>query len=166
MDRPIYCKNIPFAPYAFLPGVHPHPMKEGGHRYLLGEPKVILPTKGKLWEFCDEYRHAIDCLNHGYFWESHMWLEAIWNEMGRKGILADGIKGLIKIGAAGLKFRLKSNSAGEGHLIRAKELFLSLDSDSEEELGLKSSYLIAFIDHCPFGARFLFDRQCIISLVK
>jgi hypothetical protein len=65
-------------------------------------------------------------LNLGYFWESHVYLEAIWNENNRKGKEADLLKALIKIAAAGVKFRMNMKEAAIGHLARAKELFTTL----------------------------------------
>jgi len=45
----------------------------------------------------------IDLFNGGYYWESHVALESLWIACGRKGIVADFLKGLIKLAAAGVK---------------------------------------------------------------
>lgn len=71
----------------------------------------------------DHLRYAIDLFNHGYFWESHVYFEAIWNVHGRKGSIADFMKGMIKLGAAAIKFKLNHPMSGRAHLARAMELF-------------------------------------------
>ena len=40
-----------------------------------------------------------------------MGFEALWNQAGRKGFIADFLKALIKLGAAGVKARLKLKEA-------------------------------------------------------
>ena len=69
------------------------------------------------------FRYALDLFNHGYFWESHVYFEAIWNAHGRKGTTAEFMKGMIKLGAAAIKFKLDQTVSGEGHLARGMELF-------------------------------------------
>lgn len=67
-------------------------------------------------------RYAIDLYHYGYYWESHVYLEALWNAEGRKGDVADFFKALIKLCAAGLKLRLEQKLSAEDHLHRALEL--------------------------------------------
>lgn len=67
-------------------------------------------------------RFSIDLFNHGYFWESHVYFEALWNAHGRKGSEADFLKALIKLGAAGVKFSIGQKELALEHCERAKEL--------------------------------------------
>ena len=113
-------KTLP--PYAFIPGKHPHPLKnEKGHMAQEGEPELE-PLDPEHWDKNEDYLYSLDLLNTGYFWESHVWLEALWNAHKRTGPEAELFKALIKIGAAGIKARMGSESPAEGHLERAKEL--------------------------------------------
>ena len=114
-------KRLP--PYAFTPGVNPHPYKsEQGHMYGQEEPKVKKIDQTH-WQSNQDYLYALDLLNHGYFWESHVWFEALWNEHGRNSLIATLMKAFIKVAAAGVKARQGKQQASLGHLKRAKELF-------------------------------------------
>ena len=46
-----------------------------------------------------------DLLNHGFYWEAHEAWETLWHAAGRKGEIADFLKGLIKLAAAAVKAR-------------------------------------------------------------
>jgi len=95
----------------------------------------------------DFLRFSLDLYNNQYYWESHVYLEALWHAHGRKGSVADFLKGLIKLGAAGVKIKLGQKKAGIGHLLRAKELFLSLeDSQGPKFLGFQFEDLKAKIE--------------------
>ena len=113
-------------PYAFLPGKFPHPEKEGGHGFGLHLNTYAINDKN--YKTHEDYLYALDLYNLGFYWESHVYLEAIWNENKRKGPEADLLKAIIKLGAAGIKYRMEMNEAGQGHLNRAHELFSLLPS--------------------------------------
>jgi hypothetical protein len=51
------------------------------------------------------YLRGIDLFNHGFYWESHEAWEAVWISAGRRGSVADFLKALIKVAAAGVKAR-------------------------------------------------------------
>ena len=92
-------------------------------------------------------RYSLDLLNAGYFWESHVYFESLWNAHGRKGSVADFLKGMIKLGAAGVKVSIEQKAAALGHYDRAKELFLSVkNAEGETFLGFNLSQLIHFIE--------------------
>lgn len=84
---------------------------------------VIDPSHPEKNEFL---RYSVDLYNHGYFWESHVYFEALWNAHGRTGSIADFLKGMIKLGAGGVKININQNEAAIGHFDRAKELFASV----------------------------------------
>lgn len=71
-------------------------------------------------------RYAVDLFNFGYYWESHVYFEALWNAHGRKGDIADFFKAMIKLGAAGVKDDLGQEKQVKEHLMRARELILGL----------------------------------------
>lgn len=133
-----------FPKYAFIPGKFPHPNKEGGHSFEVAEPKVealdpLKPQDSKAYLF------ALDLFNHGYYWESHVWWEALWNASNRRGETADFLKALIKLGAAGVKVNLDQAAAARGHIARASELFVLI---SEAHLEFAGFNLIEIVNYC------------------
>lgn len=93
----------PFPPYRYVPGKAPHPTRDpDGHSYNIHPEK--LPTfKSGQWLSCDEYLYGIDLFNHGYWWEAHEALEAVWIAAGRQTETGLFIQGLIQIAVAHLK---------------------------------------------------------------
>ena len=93
----------PFPSYAYIPGRFPHPASDpAGHSYGV-EPVVPEKVEPEKWRDCRPYLHGIDLFNAGFYWESHVAWESLWMACGRKGIVADFLKGLIKLAAAGVK---------------------------------------------------------------
>ena len=101
-----------FPSYTHIPGVTPHPLRDpAGHSYR--EPKSLgqilehPPSDVDLtWENLpsqSEFQWAVKLFNAGYYWESHEAWESLWHLAGRTGWLADYLKGLIKLAAAGVK---------------------------------------------------------------
>jgi hypothetical protein len=120
----ISSRSLP--PYKFLPGLAPHPEKKGGH--LHGHKESCEALSLTNYRSHQLFHYGIDLLNLGYFWESHVYLEIIWNAVGRYGTIADLLKGIIKIDAAGVKLLLGAEEAGLGHWKRAQELLAPLPS--------------------------------------
>lgn len=98
----------PFPPYAFVPGLHPHPNRDPkGHSYghEESEPEYIAP---EAWSDNEEYLYGVDLYNHGFFWESHEAWEGLWlkcesvDETQRQFLQA-----LIQLSAATLKILMK-----------------------------------------------------------
>ena len=117
--------SLPFPSYIFIPGVNAHPKKEGGHMEGQLDPvsEIIDLNHPEDSKFL---RYSLDLYNHGYFWESHVYFEAIWNAHGRVGSVADFLKGMIKLGAAGVKLQINQANNARLHFLRAKELFESV----------------------------------------
>jgi len=96
----------------------------------------------------DFYRFGLDLLNFNFYWEGHVYLEALWQAHKRKGSIADFMKGLIKLGAAGVKIRLGHIRPTIGHLRRASEIISSVSNDVEDYfLGFELKSLIQDIDN-------------------
>lgn len=112
-------KSLPS--YIFVPGQNPHPKKEGGHMEGKGEP-VAAPLNPNHPEESPEFCFGIDLFNHRYFWESHVYFEALWNAHNRQGEIADFLKALIKLSAAGVKNSLNQPALALDHYQRALEL--------------------------------------------
>lgn len=121
-----YAPDVPFPPYAFIPGQQPHPVTDSrGHSFGKphSDPEPLDPSRpGRSTLFLT----AIDLFNAGYYWEAHEVWEGLWIKAGRQGELADFLKGLIKLAAAGVKVREGQIVGVERHARRALELFLKL----------------------------------------
>jgi hypothetical protein len=141
-----YLATKAFPPYVFVPGKNPHPKKSGGHMEGEADPLVaridpIYPEKS------ESFRYSLDLYNFGYFWESHVYFEALWNAHGRAGSIADFLKGMIKLGAAGVKIHLGQNQSAIGHFIRARDLFVGvMNVEGPEFLGIDLAIILIQID--------------------
>ncbi|MER9560156.1 DUF309 domain-containing protein [Mesorhizobium sp. M0323] len=88
-------KNLPT--YAYLPGKHPHPVRDPlGHSYR-NDP-VTVPLAEALGS--DVFRWGIDLFNHGYYWEAHEAWESLWHAAKRSTQHRLFFKGLILLAAA------------------------------------------------------------------
>ena len=121
-----YIPEIDFPPYRFIPGRAPHPEKEGymkGHKIEFSG--TWEPSNSTAWK--NGWLYAVDLFNANYFWESHVYWEALWNMIGRKGDQANILKALIKIAAGGVKIQMSQQEIGEGHIKRAIELLSEIN---------------------------------------
>ena len=120
--------NEPLPPYTFVPGRTPHPHSDPqGHAFgLPPEPPEMLDDVR--WRECGPYLRGLDLFNHGYCWEAHEVWEGLWNTAGRRGPLADFLKGLIKLAAAGVKARAGQPEGVRHHARRAAQLFHEVGS--------------------------------------
>jgi len=92
-----------FPSYRFVPGKAPHPTRDPeGHSYNKAAERLE-PFEVDQWQHCDEYLYGIDLFNHGYWWEAHEALEAVWVAAGRQTETGLFIQGLIQIAVAHLK---------------------------------------------------------------
>ena len=105
MPPPRFLPEVPLPPYAHVPGKTPHPESDpAGHSF--GQPRPeAAPVDPARWRDSREYLRGLDLFNHGYYWEAHEQWEALWHAAGRRGPLADFLKGLIRLAAAGVKAR-------------------------------------------------------------
>lgn len=118
-----YAPGIPFPAYAFVPGRHPHPVRDPqGHSFGKSEKAVAAPDENTL-EQNPSLRFGVDLFNSGYYWEAHEVWEGLWHACGRRGRLADFLKALIHLAAAGVKAREGRPNGVQKHAARARELF-------------------------------------------
>src|SRR5262249_54220864 len=66
-------------------------------------------------------------LNHQFFWEAHETWEPLWHSCGRRGTIADFLKGLIKLAAAGVKHLEGVPGGTATHARRAAVLWQGVD---------------------------------------
>jgi hypothetical protein len=142
--------DLPLPPYSYVPGRFPHPVSDpSGHRF--GEPaEKPPPLDPDYWEESRAYLYGIDLFNHGYYWEAHEAWEGLWHACGRLGPVADFLKGLIKLAAAGVKVREGKPHGVASHAARAQEIFWQtqqrLGGREARYLGLPTDELINFAD--------------------
>jgi hypothetical protein len=87
----------PLSPYAYVPGRFPHPTADpAGHSYGI-KPAVPPKPEPERWQQCCPYLYGLDLFNAGFYWESHVAWESLWFACGRKGVVADFLKALIKL---------------------------------------------------------------------
>jgi hypothetical protein len=120
---PCYCPQRELPPYSYVPGAGlPHPIRdEQGHSFGRHEPPAT-PLAEAAWRENEAWLYAIDLFNHGYYWEAHEAWEGLWHAAGRSGPVADLLKGLIKLAAAGVKSREGRPRGVKQHAARATEL--------------------------------------------
>ena len=112
---------MPFPPYAHVPGETPHPNKEGGHSFGRAEPECPGLGEGALADNrC--FWFAADLFDHGYFWEAHVWWEAVWRRSRGDPAHDALLKGLIKIAAGRLKARMNRPDVARDLLEEARGL--------------------------------------------
>ena len=118
--------------YAYVPGHHPHPVRDPrGHAYGHDEPSLPPITATELND-SPVFQAGVELFNRGYYWEAHEAWERLWHAAGRQGSLADLLKALIKLAAAGVKAR-EGNAAGvTRHAARAAELLAAVAAGPTE----------------------------------
>ncbi len=116
--------NYPFPTDTYIPGQTARPTDA---QLAIDAPLVPLPEEN--WRLCPHYLWGVDLYNHGYHWEAHEAWETLWHAAGRRGPIADFLKGLIKLAASRVKLAEGNAAGAERHLLRAKELFGGLNGE-------------------------------------
>jgi hypothetical protein len=142
-----YLPTQAFPPYAFLPGRDLHPNLDGGYRFKIADPKPA-PIDIASPFLSDALRFAVDLFNHEFYWESHIYAEALWNAHERTGATAVFLKAFIKLSAAGVKWKGMEISSARLHLTRAQEQLLQLqEKEGSLFLGFSLVQLIGDVEH-------------------
>ena len=161
----------PRPPHAFVPGRTAHPISDpAGHSFGL-KPTVPAKFDPANWETSKPYLLGFDLFNAAFYWESHEQWESLWHACGRSGPVADFLKGLIKLAAAGVK-HLEGNPVGlKSHSCRAAALWRgvaqSLDGSEDLILGLRIGDLVELADSiCQQGwpARISLVPACLNTI--
>jgi ribosome biogenesis protein Tsr3/predicted metal-dependent hydrolase len=147
---PRFVPDIALPPYTFVPGRTPHPVRDPGGHHFGKTPELPPPLDSDRWRDNRTYLYGVDLFNHGYYWESHEEWEGLWRAAGRSGRLADFLKGLIKLAAAGVKIRQGQPRGVSSHAAGAADLFhdiaRQLGGEGAVYLGLRLRDLLAFAD--------------------
>ncbi len=145
MAPPRTVPDVPFPPYTYIPGRHPHPISDpDGHSFGQELPTPV-PPANDTWQSSREYLYGIDLFNYGYYWEAHEVWESLWHACGRRGVIADFYKGLIKLAAAGVKAREGRPAGVQSHARRARELF---ECTKEEAGPMLMGLAVGDLDRC------------------
>ena len=116
----------PLPPYSYVPGQHPHPIRDPAGHSFGHRPEPVKPLSGSDWMSNDAWLWAIDLFNQGFYWEAHEAWEGLWHAAGRRGEIAEFLKGLIKLAAAGVKAREGRPVGVRRHATRAADLLAPL----------------------------------------
>lgn len=145
-DLPRYT-NRPFPPYRYLPfrAGMPHPRRDpAGHSY--GREEEYLPVFSAAdWSDCQPYLFGIDLFNHGYWWEAHEALEAVWLAAGQDTPTGHFIQGLIQIAAAQLK---RFMGEGRGAQLLTESGVANLTWVDGTFLGIEIALLCTEVERC------------------
>ena len=138
---PRYLPDRPLPPYSYVTGLSPHPTRDPrGHSFGRQEQPAA-PLEEAAYRTNETYLLALDLFNHGYYWEAHEAWEALWHAAERRGPVADFLKGLIKLAAAGVKAREGRPAGVRQHAQRAAELFRGLPQAQPSYCGLSPAAL-------------------------
>ncbi len=159
--------DLPLPPYAYVPGLHPHPVREpAGHSYgqHAPQPEPLIPAQ---WRKSRLYCEAIDLFNLGYYWESHEAWEGLWHAADRQGATADFLKGLIKLAAAGVKAREGLRTGVVSHSARAVALFdlVAAAVGAHDYAGLEFAELRRYAQQAPEALLADADEPCAVKIV-
>jgi uncharacterized protein len=133
--QPRLVPEIPFPAYPYIPGQNPRPQNP----HIPGV--AIEPQR---WWQNSTYLLGVDLFNAGYYWEAHEQFEGLWLAAGRKGVVADFFKALIKLAAAGVKQRMNQPASVRSQALRAAQLLRGVAED--RFLGLNLPELIAWAE--------------------
>ena len=109
--------------YSFVPGRFPHPIRDPAGHSFGALPHQATPIDPAHWQASAEYLRGIELFGGGYYWEAHEAWESLWHAAGRTGPIADFLKGLIALAAAGVKTREGNTVGASSHARRAARLF-------------------------------------------
>ena len=146
-EPPRYSKSA-FPAYRYLPFQQPempHPIRDrAGHSYGK-EDEYLTRFEGDDWHTCEPYLYAVDLFNHGYWWEAHESLEAVWMAAGHDTPNGQFIQGLIQVAAAQLKRFIKQE---RGAKMLTESGVVKLSIAEEVFLGIEVIPLIAEVERC------------------
>ncbi len=111
-DLPRYRPGYPLPSYRYIPGLHPHPVRDPrGHSFGVAESLDDLAGwNPRDWPLLDPWLWGADLYNRFYFWEAHEAWESLWRSTDRGSEAGLLLQGLIQIAAALLKVHLRSTA--------------------------------------------------------
>lgn len=136
-------------PYAHVPGRRPHPTRDPrGHAFGQPEEPPPAPLDPDAWQDSPPYLRGIELFERGYYWEAHEAWESLWIAAGREGTVAELLRGLIQLAAAGVKIRQGRGTGARTLGARARRCFERAQQPGTTPLaGLALEELLAFADY-------------------
>ncbi|MBI3802530.1 MAG: DUF309 domain-containing protein [Nitrospirae bacterium] len=143
---PWYSSNRSLPSYRFVPGVHPHPIRNPlGHSYREIRAQRHPPWLPEEWKTLEAYLRGVDLFNRFYFWEAHEGWEALWKSHRPDADPARFIQGLINLAASLLKLHMRQLPSSL-KLWRAAAGQLDPFRD-QEQMGIDVDTLLREVDH-------------------
>jgi hypothetical protein len=111
---PWYAKERTLPIYRFVPGLHPHPIRDTkGHSHRVVRTQVHPFWTPDQWRTLEAYLRGVDLFNRFYFWEAHEVWEALWKSHPPQADPARLIQGLINIAASLLKLHMQETPSSQ-----------------------------------------------------
>lgn len=142
--------SLELPPYAYVPGRRPHPTRDPrGHAHGQPEEPPPAPLDPIAWPKSRPYLRGIELFEHGYYWEAHEVWEGLWIAAGREGPVAELLRGLILLAAAGVKIRQGRGRGAATLGARAQRCFERARQlhGQAHMAGLALDELLAFADY-------------------
>lgn len=110
---PRYFTTGRFPSYRYVPGVHPHPLRDpAGHSYQASSVAAAVSSwKSDEWRCLENWLWGVDLFNAFFFWEAHEAWENLWEVRPRDSLPGLFLQGLIQFAAALIKVHLRSVDA-------------------------------------------------------
>jgi predicted metal-dependent hydrolase len=119
---------LPFPAYRHVPGKTPHPTRSpDGHSHAREVTRFAVDAES--WRESEPYLYAIDLFNHGYYWEAHEVLEALWHGAGHDSPAGRLARALIQAAAALLKLSMREHATARGLAAKAAAKLRSLPAE-------------------------------------
>jgi hypothetical protein len=105
---PWYGKARALPKYRFVPGLHPHPIRDpNGHSHRAVRAPIHPFWTPDQWKSLEAYLRGVDLFNRFYFWEAHEVWEGLWKSHPTQTDPARFIQGLINTAASLLKLHMQ-----------------------------------------------------------
>ncbi len=125
---PRYCARS-FPPYRYIEGESPHPTLHPEGHSRNAAPDATAPVAPDAWRDSPAYLFGIDLYNHGYWWEAHESLEALWQTTDKRGVQGRFLQGLIHMSAAHIKLHVR-RPHGVSHYLTRGTRYLRFTQDA------------------------------------
>ena len=124
-----YCPHKDLPPYAYVPGLFPHPTKHpDGHSYVPPEAMPDEDFQGVIvsstlpWYREDRWLWGVDLFNYRFFWESHECWEEQWKALPNTAPERCIFQAAIMTAASLLQLHLQRDRIAQKSWARAQEL--------------------------------------------
>ncbi len=103
-------------PYRYVPGLHPHPLRPGGHA--VHAERAPLDVTAPWWQW-EAWWEGLDRFDQHYLWEAHEAWEVLWRALPREDARRGLVQGMIELAASLLVTHLGRDGSAAMLLDRA-----------------------------------------------